>query len=152
MSANGQDLTPELLKLRSRMSELAQVHGWIEGLAVRHSVPDNVQFAMDLCLEEVLSNIIKHGYSGQPDHPITVQFSRPRQDLFVFVVEDAAPPFNPLDMPELPASSPAKEIPVGGQGIRLLKRFADALEYHTTPAGNQLKIGFSAAHAVTAQD
>ena len=152
MSGNGQDPTPELVKLQSRMPELARVHAWIERLGERHSFPESLQFAMDLCLEEVLSNIIKHGYSSQPGHSITLQFTHPREDYFVVVVEDEAPAFNPLDLPELPALSPAKEIPVGGQGIRLLKRFADALEYRTTPAGNQLRIGFTAEHAVTAKD
>jgi serine/threonine-protein kinase RsbW len=152
MSGNGQDPTPELLNLQGRMSELAQIHAWVEQLGARHALPESVQFAMDLCLEEVISNIIKHGYSSQPGQPITVQFTCPRQDYFVLVVEDGAPPFNPLNSPELPALNSVNEIPVGGQGIRLLKRFADALEYAATPTGNVLRIGFTATHAVTAHD
>ena len=152
MPGNGQVPTPELLNLQSQMSELARVHTWIEQLGARYSLPEGVLFAMDLCLEEVLSNIVKHGYASQPGHSITLHFTHPRQDYFVLVVEDKAPPFNPLDVPELPALSPAEDIPVGGQGIRLLKRFADALEYRTTPAGNQLRIGFTAAHAITAHE
>ena len=152
MTGNGKDTTGEHLNLRSRMSDLAQIHVWIERLASRHLIPASTQFAMSLCLEEVLSNIIRHGYTGKPGHSIAVQFKSPRKDYFVFVVEDDAPPFNPVDSPELPAMSSLDEFQIGGQGIRLLRRFADALEYQETPTGNRLSIGFSAAGSAIAKD
>lgn len=152
MTGNGKDTTGERLNLPSRISELAQVLPWIERLASRHAIAASTQFAINLCLEEVLSNIIRHGYSGEPDHPITVQFSSPREEYFVFVVEDEAPLFNPMDAPELPARNSLEEIPIGGQGIRLLRRFADALEYEAMPTGNRLSIGFSAAGSAISKD
>jgi hypothetical protein len=41
---------------------------------------------------------------------------------------------------------------VGGQGIRLLRRFANALEYQTTPTGNRLCIGFTTDGSAIAKD
>jgi serine/threonine-protein kinase RsbW len=152
MTGNGKDTTGERLNLRSRLSDLAQLLPWIERLASRHAIPPNTQFAVDLCLEEVLSNIIQHGYSGQPDHSVVIRFTSPREDYFVFVVEDEAPPFNPVTSPELPPLNSLDEIPIGGQGIRLLRRFADALEYQATPTGNRLSMGFTAAGSATAKD
>jgi len=152
MTGNGRDSTKEELMLGSRLSDLAQVHVWIESLASRHMIPASTQFAMNLCLEEVLSNIVQHGYSGKPDHSIAVHFVSPGKDNFVFVVEDQAPPFNPVDGPEPPALNPLDEIHIGGQGIRLLRRFADALEYRATPTGNRLSIGFTAAGSAIAKD
>lgn len=144
MTGNGNNANGERLDLRSRMSELTQVPSWIERLASHHPIPPNTQFAMNLCLEEVLSNIIRHGYVGQPDHPIGVRFAAPRDNYFVLVIEDQAPPFNPVAAPELPPISEREDVSVGGQGIRLLRRFADALEYEVTPTGNRLSIGFAA--------
>jgi serine/threonine-protein kinase RsbW len=148
MTGNGMDITGERLELRSRLSELAQVPLWIERLAVRHAIPASTQFAMDLCLEETLSNIIRHGYSGKPDHSIAVRFANPRKDYFVFVVEDEAPLFNPVDAAVPPPMNALDENPIGGQGIRLLRQFADALHYETTPTGNRLSIGFTGGSAV----
>src|ERR1700688_953210 len=132
MTGNGKPTSEERLILRSRLAELAQLLPWIERLASRHMIPPSTQFAINLCLEEVLSNIIQYGYSGRQDHSIAIHFASPRKDYFVFVVEDEAPPFNPVDAPELPAlNSPGEileETPIGGQGLRLLRRFADALE------------------------
>jgi serine/threonine-protein kinase RsbW len=152
MTGNGKDTTGERLNLRSRMSDLARLVPWIERLASRHAIPASTQFAMNLCLEEVLSNIIRHGYSGKPDHSIAVLFASPRDDYFVLVVEDEAPPFNLVESPELPGLSSLENTPIGGQGIRLLRRFADALEYQATPTGNRLSIGFSAAGSAMAKD
>jgi serine/threonine-protein kinase RsbW len=152
MTGNGKDKTGERLNFRSRLSELAQLPSWIERLASRHMIPASTQFAMNLCLEEVLSNIIRHGYSSKPDHSIVVQFTSPRENYYVVIVEDEAPPFNPVDAPELPALNALEEIPIGGQGIRLLRRFADALEYQATPTGNRLSIGFTAAGSPVAKD
>jgi anti-sigma regulatory factor (Ser/Thr protein kinase) len=152
MTGNGNDTTGEGLNLRSRLSELGQLQPWIERLASGHIIPASTQFAMNLCLEEVLSNIIRHGYSGNPDHSIAVRFSKPREDYFVFVVEDEAPPFNPVDAPEPPALSSLDDLQIGGQGIRLLRRFADSLEYQATPTGNRLSMGFSSAGSAIAKD
>ena len=110
MTGNGNDTAGERLNLRSRMSELTHLYPWIERLASRLKIPASTQFAMNLCLEEALSNIIRHGYSGKPDHSIAVHFTSPREDYFVFVVEDEAPPFNPVDSPELPALSSLEDI------------------------------------------
>jgi serine/threonine-protein kinase RsbW len=143
MTRNVSDQGQDQLDLRSRLSDIAQVPVWIEALASRHAIPINVQYAMNLCLEEALSNIVLHGYQGKEDGSITVRFAAPRNDYMIFVVEDAAPLFNPLEAPELPALNPGDEIRVGGQGIRLLRRFADAVEYEPAPAGNRLRIGFA---------
>jgi serine/threonine-protein kinase RsbW len=142
MTANVKDVTEERLVLQSRMSELSRISVWIERLALRHSIPGNTQFAMNLCLEEVLSNIIRHGYSGKPDSSIVVDFAKPHEGHFVFTVEDEAPPFNPLAGPDLPPLNSLDEVRVGGQGIRLLRRFAAELEYRSTPTSNRLSIGF----------
>jgi anti-sigma regulatory factor (Ser/Thr protein kinase) len=151
MTGNGNNTT-ERLDLPSRMSELKRVAPWIEALASRHGIPESTQFAMNLCLEEVLSNIIRHGYAGQPGHSIGVRFTAPRDNYFVLVVEDQAPPFNPVAAPELPPISAHEDASVGGQGIRLLRRFADALEYQATLSGNRLSIGFATASSATAKN
>jgi serine/threonine-protein kinase RsbW len=149
MTGNGKPTAEDQLNLRSCMSALSQLLPWIERLASRHSISANTQFAINLCLEEVLSNIIRHGYSGEPDHSIAVHFTSPRKDYFVFVVEDDARQFNPVAASELPPLSSEGEMRedtlIGGQGLRLLRRFADALEYQATPTGNRLSMAFNAA-------
>jgi serine/threonine-protein kinase RsbW len=130
------------MTLSSSLSDLGRIPPWIERLAAPYAIPENTRFAMDLCLEEVLSNVIRHGYGGNPGRHIFVQFSSPREGYFTFVVEDEAPRFDPLSVPQSPG--PVKEAQASGNGIRLLHRFADTLQYQATPIGNRLTIGFVA--------
>lgn len=152
MTGIGQQFTGERLNLRSRISDLAQVPPWIARLALQFCIPESTQFAMDLCLEEVLSNIIRHGYANEPDHSIAVRFEISQDGYFQFVVEDEAPPFNPVDAPALPAMKSLDQAQSGGQGLRLLREFADALEYQAIPTGNRLSIRFASARSATSSN
>jgi len=132
------------LTIQSRLEDLALIWPWAESIADGHAVPADTRFAIHLCLEEALSNVIRHGYCGQPGRPVTVQFaSRPGE--LVFTIEDEAPAFNPLcDSPdELPTLSSADQIPLGGQGIRLMRKFAGSLAYQRLASGNRLTMQFS---------
>ncbi|HEY2645631.1 MAG TPA: ATP-binding protein [Candidatus Acidoferrales bacterium] len=146
MTGNGKETIEERLELQSQLSDLARVPDWVGRLASQYFISSSLQFSINLCLEEVLSNIVRHGYSSESDRSITLRFANPKENYFVFIVEDHAPPFDPVNSPELPPLCPPDLGRVGGQGIRLLRQFADALEYETLPDGNRLRIGFSAAH------
>lgn len=143
MDLNRTGETPDQLALRGVLSEIARIPLWIESLASSYAIPDGLQLAINLCLEEVVSNVIRHGYCGEADRSVLIRFSNPREGYFVFTVEDKAPHFNPLIVPELPEISPRENIRIGGQGIRLVRRFTDALEYEPMTTGNRLSMGFS---------
>lgn len=152
MIADGTETTEQRLTLRSELSEIAAVPAWIERLGAEYGIPGELQFAMDLCLEEAISNVIRHGYKSAPDSFLTVSFSHLRDDFVVFTVDDQAPHFNPLEVPEAAPVGGLDDLRIGGQGIRLLRRFANTLEYDRKPVGNRLRIGFSLINPATATD
>jgi anti-sigma regulatory factor (Ser/Thr protein kinase) len=128
--------------LGSRLSEMERVPAWVDALAMRHGIVEKVRFAIYLCLEEALSNAIRHGYADKDGHSVTVRFTQPTEGYFVFTIDDDAAHFNPLELPTLPLIG--QDIAqIGGQGIRLLRGFSDKLEYEATATGNRLRIGFS---------
>ncbi len=145
MVANSTDQALDRLSLQSRLSDVGRVTSWIESISARRAIPGDIQFAIDLCLEEAVSNIIRHGYVGAEDRTITLSFAMPRGGYFDFMIDDEAPHFTPLAAPSTTPGSPEETIRVGGQGIRLLRQFADSIEYEPTPSGNRLRIGFSAS-------
>lgn len=53
-----------------------------------------------------------------------------------------------VEVPELTPIGPDREIEVGSQGLRLLRAFADAVEYEPKANGNRLRISFSSACTV----
>jgi serine/threonine-protein kinase RsbW len=142
LAGNGiADQASDCIMMDSQLSELIRISPWIDKLASQHSIPENVTFAMNLCLEETLSNSIRHGYRGH-NGPLTVRFTSPDEGCFVLIVEDEAPRFDPLEQEPPPAYSADDPTQIGGQGIRLIRGFSDSLEYSATATGNQLRIGF----------
>lgn len=138
---------PELrLSLQGGMEDLARVWPWIQELAAAYAIPREMLFAVNLCVEEVLSNIVRHGYGGGSRLPITIDFAIRGRDSFVFVIEDRAPAFDPLEFTprELPLPSASiEDYEPGGQGIRLLRKFAGGLSYERLGGGNRVTIGFT---------
>ena len=132
------------LNLDSRLADLEKLLPWVEALAAEYSIPADTQFAIHLCLEEALSNIICHGYRSEPGHPITVDCTLDRPEL-EFAVEDQAPPFDPLAplaVPDREAASPVDRLQLGGHGIRFMRKFAGSMAYQRLANGNRLTFGF----------
>ena len=134
------------LELDSRLTELTSVRPWIEALADRLGFSEEERFALYLCVEEVLANVILHGYGSEPGHPIVLGALVAAGTLFISI-DDQAPPFSPIEF--LPDSSNDETKPrslasvtPGGNGIRLLKRFSQSLHYERLSVGNRLTITF----------
>jgi len=141
--AQNQIVPLDQLVMGSQLAEMERLPIWVESLAATHGIGESAKFAINLCLEEVVSNSIRHGYSNREGQFVTVRCSAPRPGYFVFTVEDDAPPFNPLELAALPTVDQQEADQIGGQGIRLLRGFADMLEYEAKPGGNRLHIGFA---------
>jgi anti-sigma regulatory factor (Ser/Thr protein kinase) len=130
------------LVLRGDLSETCRLSEWVQSLAARYCISDELEFSIHLCLEEAVSNIIRHGYPPGTIKPVTVEFTRPREGGLIFTVEDSARPFNPVLEPVMLALDTSGELAIGGRGVRLLRAFAHTLEYDRTATGNRLRIGF----------
>ena len=85
------------LTLKSQIQDLALLWPWLDALALEYKIPANTLFAINLCLEEAISNVIRHGYAGQPNNTITVDCTPAAENWLTFIVEDSAPHFAPAD-------------------------------------------------------
>ena len=136
------------LVLRSRLEDLGLVVPWLDGLSVAYAIPGHTRFGIDLCLEEALSNIIRHGYTGEPNHVVTIDFSQSDMTGLTFTIVDNAPHFTPEEQVE-PKRMPTsiEEVKPGGLGIHLMKKFATTLFCERLPNGNRLTLGFQVVPA-----
>ncbi len=136
------------LTLTSQLEDLALVLPWLQALADRYALTASTRFAIQLCLEEALSNIVRHGYRGRANQSITVECAPSPAGELVFTIEDHAPPFDPL-APSAADAAPTPqsidELQPGGQGIRLMRRFSSRLAWQPTPSGNRLTHAFPLA-------
>lgn len=117
---------------------------WVDALVAEYAIPEETHFAINLCLEEALSNIICHGYRGLPDHSITIDFTSNGKSL-TFTVEDQASHFLPVEPTDSRPAASLEEFRPGGLGLQLMRRFAGTLAWEPLQHGNRLTIGFTIA-------
>jgi serine/threonine-protein kinase RsbW len=128
------------LTLLNNLSEISRLPGWIGEIAARYSISKETEFAINVCLEEAVSNVMRHGYGEGEAGEVAVRFMQPERNSLEFIVEDTARPFNPLTAP---APSMQPPMGVGGQGVHFLRHFTKSLEYRMTPNGNRLGMTFT---------
>jgi serine/threonine-protein kinase RsbW len=134
---------PDLLVLDSRLAEVSRAQSWAEALADTLGLRENTRYAIRLCLEEALANVVIHGYQNESGHAIVIRRWISSDTLF-FAIEDKAPPFTPVgDPPSTSEPISIESLRPGGNGIRLLRQFAGSLVYEGLAEGNRLTIGFS---------
>ena len=141
------DEAQDRLQLDSRLTELCRAWPWAEELAEKLHVSPETRYAIHLCLEEALANIVLHGYRNEAGRPIVIRSCVTRQWLY-FEIDDEAPPFAPPaaeSSPEPRSDLTLESIQPGGNGIPLLRRFAGSLDYTALPNGNRLTLGFPIA-------
>ncbi len=116
------------LELKNDLSELGRLSQEITEYCESSGHSQQILFALNLSLEEVVANIMSYGYEDDHEHIIVVRIVRIDGGLEI-EVEDDGKAFNPLEQepPDLDAS--IEERPIGGLGIHLVRHYMDALEY-----------------------
>lgn len=135
------NLGPETLVIRAEMAELARVVEWTDRLAATLDLPSSTLFAIQLCFEEAVSNIIRHGFPERPGEAVHLSVER-RDNAIIITVADCAPAFDPLAVVPAPRPASIHEALVGGHGIQLMRRFAQQLAYERRDGMNRLTLRF----------
>ena len=115
------------LVLRNDLVELDRLAGWIETWAQRDLSADT-SFAIQLCLEEAVANIIMHGVAKGDRREITIEVERNGATL-VARIEDTGREFDPTQVPAPLLANSLDEAKAGGFGIHLMRSFASCMHY-----------------------
>jgi len=125
-------------RFRSRLDDLARVQEEIEAFCAAHHVPVEALYDVRTALDEVLSNIIRHGYR-EAEGQIALKASVSAEKLLL-EVRDQAPPFNPLEFPEPDLLMDVGNRPPGNMGIYIVRRLMDGVEYTYESGENRLRL------------
>jgi anti-sigma regulatory factor (Ser/Thr protein kinase) len=115
--------------LRSTLEEVRRMLAVVEDFVGVRRLPGRALFAIQVSLEEILTNIVVHGYGGEVDHDIRVTLRPDGLDAVEIVVEDDGRPFDPLDAPAPDITLAMEERPIGGLGVHLVRHLMDAVSY-----------------------
>ena len=95
-------------------------------------------FQIQLAVDEVVSNIILHGYTHQTG-PILLTIWK-ENDKIIIRIQDRGEPFNPLEADEPDLGAPLEERSPGGLGIHFLKTVTDSVHYQFKDGKNILTL------------
>ena len=125
--------------LQNKPEEKARLLAELRAFAAEHHLPPKVVQAVDLALEEHLTNVFNYGYEDKAAHEIRVRFSIHERSLQVEVDDDARP-YNPLEQPAVDTAAPLDQRKIGGLGVHLMRRFMDQLDYRYEGNRNILRM------------
>jgi anti-sigma regulatory factor (Ser/Thr protein kinase) len=128
------------LVLRNDVAELKRLAGWIEGFTEQRTSPD-VSFAVQLCLEEAVANIIMYGAARDDPLEIAVELERNGANL-VARIEDNGRQFDPTRAPPPAPARSLEEAKIGDVGIHLMRSFATGMDYERRNGRNRLTLRF----------
>jgi anti-sigma regulatory factor (Ser/Thr protein kinase) len=136
---------------KANVSEIASAASWIESIAASAGFADTQAFSMQVCLEELMSNIVRHGKersgsqsswpSGSGHLRIAIAIDADA-DRITMTIEDNARPFDLGKAVAKKIDQPLDQLEPGGLGIHLIKSFSSAMEYQRTEHGNRVTVEF----------
>jgi len=127
------------LTLRNDLAELARVNQRANELLERNGVAEQTVYATQLALEEVLTNVIRHGYQDGEPHEIALTLRVAESGVELEVVDDGRE-FDPTTAPMPELHVPLAERRAGGLGLHLLRAFAREIHHQRRADRNLLRV------------
>jgi serine/threonine-protein kinase RsbW len=120
---------------------LRAIRAFAERFCAQAGVGRDACLRLNLVLEELFTNTIRHGYRHASDAPVWISLSRADGGLRI-VYEDSAPPFNPYAWLAAAASQGPQPLRrPGGLGILLTRELAASREYAYIFGRNSIRLG-----------
>ena len=131
---------PEELELEAKLETLPQVLAFLDEHLERRGCPMKVQTQLDIAVEEIFINIANYAYGGEPGRAV-VQLRKTRDPEGVSVTFiDEGVPYDPLAKPDPDVTLSAKDRPIGGLGIYMVKKSMDDILYEYKDNCNKLTL------------
>ncbi len=138
------------ITLSNDLAELGRANMWLAEWADAGGMPPNLVFALRLCLEEAFANVVMHG-QGTKDDEVQVGLARDEAAAILTLV-DGGRPFDPLQAAAPTLATDLEQAEIGGNGLTLIRRFADHVAYRREQDRNHLELRFQLSRDSAAPD
>lgn len=125
--------------IKNDVSKMAQLSLRVNEFLEKNNMSARATYAVDLALEEVLTNIIKYGYDDDTSHEIQVGLIIDGAVAHL-TIADKGRKFDVDKAPVPDMSTPVSERDVGGLGIHLVRNMLDSLKYSRSQGKNILEL------------
>ncbi|MDA1202765.1 MAG: ATP-binding protein [Verrucomicrobia bacterium] len=123
----------------SDRSELTKLEGFTEDFAQGAGLSDKDLFALQIIVEELVTNVIDYGGVPAGEHAVRVDLSTEDGELLIRMTDRGAE-YNPLLREDPDVTLSAEERPIGGLGVHFCKKLTDAQSYARVDGQNVLTL------------
>ena len=123
----------------SDRSELTKLEGFTEDFAQGAGLSDKDLFALQIIVEELVTNVIDYGGVPAGEHAVRVDLSAEDGELLIRITDRGAE-YNPLLREDPDVTLSAEERPIGGLGVHFCKKLTDAQSYARVDGQNVLTL------------
>ena len=117
------------LRIPNRVEELSGVSEAVEKLGREEDWTLDVSYAVVLALEEVATNVVRHGGGAEGTSEIEIEVSSTDEEVRV-EVRDSSKPFDPFhDAPEPDVDAALEDRKIGGLGVHFVRVLMDEASY-----------------------
>ena len=123
----------------SDRAELTKLEGFTADFAVAAGLSDKDLFALQIVVEELVTNVIDYGGVPAGEHAATVDLTA-LDGLLTIVIRDRGREYNPLLREDPDVTLPADQRPIGGLGVHFCKKLTDEQDYERREGCNVLTL------------
>ena len=131
------------LVIKNDSRELGRLAEAVDDFSERNELAVETRFELQLCLEELVLNVVNHGFDNPGQHDIRIGIELNDDDgrvLIVRVVDDGRE-FDPLtDTPAPDLDASLEDRAVGGLGVFLVRQIMDEVSYRREDGLNHLTL------------
>ena len=102
-------------------------------------LPARAAFALDLVVNEAVTNVISHAYDDTGEHEIRISLAL-QPGTVVLQVEDDGQPFDPFEAAMPSPASDLDHASIGGRGILLIRSYTSVHDYRRVGGHNRLTL------------
>lgn len=122
---------------------IAQVIAWLEEVGERESWPLKSAFALTLCVDEALTNIVTHA-NPEAGEALQIQLLLGvLDDGLALCIADNGAEFDPTATESAQLADNLDDAEIGGHGLRLMRHYLQHFEYRRSAGLNWLLLGVS---------
>jgi len=120
------------------LEQLHALSAFLEGFCAQAGIDREACLRLNLLLEELFTNTVRHGYRGNSDAPVWISLAAGEDRRVTITYEDTAPPFNPYA--RLSPDTTLEIGRLGGRGVLLLQRLAATRDYAYLYGRNRIRL------------
>ena len=119
--------------------EVPRLNTFVSDMCNSLDAPLDVTAQVQLAVEEAVVNVMDYAYPAGTRGELTVEVQADDEQL-QFVIRDTGIPFDPTTTPEIDTTLSAKDRPIGGLGIHLVRQIMDDVQYRRIGEFNVLTL------------